>query len=52
MWPEAESLETKSESRSAPRTFGLLEIEQEVLCRERQDHRGLRCLRAAAVIQG
>ena len=52
MWQEAESLEMGSESRSALRTFGLLEMEQAVLCRERQDHRGRRCLRAAAVIQG
>ena len=52
MWLEAERLETGSKSRSALRTFGLLEMEQAVLCRERQDHRGRRCLRAAAVIQG
>lgn len=34
MWLEGESLEMRSESRSAPWIFGLLETEQAVLSRE------------------
>lgn len=52
MWQEAERAWKRGQrTESALRTFGLLEMEQAVLCRENKITEAARCLRATAVIQ-